>query len=225
MITLGILNNQPVVRAGIRSILKDVEDIQILGEAGNCDELQALVTQSSPRVLLMDLKIPGTTPVEVAKWVQTNSPDTALLVFTAQDQDVYLAVMEDAGAVGFFNTETSAENLIAAIHRADEWEILFDGNQLKRIDEWQKAAGDKWVKLSKRQKQVLQRLAQGFSKADVATQLDINFRMVDYHIGEFLKVLNVKSLTDAVNWMHKYFPESTGSILFMSELPLHLMEV
>jgi DNA-binding NarL/FixJ family response regulator len=212
MITLAILNNQPVVRAGIRSMLKDVEDIQILGEAGNSDELQALVTQSPPRVLLMDLKILGTSPVEIAKWMQTNSPDTALLVFTAEEQDIYLAVMLDAGAVGFLNTETSAENLIAAIRRTDEWEILFDDNQLKRIEEWQKVAGNKWRNLSKRQKQVLQRLAQGFSKADVAAHLDIKPRMVDYHIGEFLKVLKVKSLTDAVNWLHKHFPENSGSI-------------
>jgi DNA-binding NarL/FixJ family response regulator len=212
MITLAILNNQPVVRAGIHSMLKDEDGIRIVGDAENSSDVQVLVTQLQPRILLIDLKIPGTSPVEIADWVRINFPDTLPLVFSAQDKDVYLAEMMNAGAVGFLNTEISAEDLMAAIRRADKGETLFDDEQLKRIDEWQKAAGEKWLKLRKRQKRILQMLAEGTSKAEVAKQTGLSVSGVGFHIDTIKKILKVKSILESVNWLHKYFPENSGSI-------------
>lgn len=144
--------------------------------------------------------------------MRTNFPETAILTLTNHDHDAYLASTIDVGAAGLFNLDVSAIGLKRAIRLAAQNEILFDQEQLGRAEQWQKSAGEKWAHLSKRQKQVLQLRGQGISKVDVATQLEISPIMVDYHIGKFLKRLKVKSLADAVNWMHKYFPENLGTM-------------
>lgn len=213
MITLVIANNQPVVRAGIRSMLKNAGDIQIVGETDNGHDIQSLVTQLRPRILLMDLNLPGPSAVEIAKWLQANFPETALLVFTSQDKDAFLATMMNAGAVGFLSTEIPAKELVAAIRSANAGEILFDETQMRRVEEWQKAAGEKWAKLTKRQRQVLQMLVNGLSKVEVAKQLRLSVRGVEFHIDATKKILKVKSTLVCVNWLHKYFPENSGALI------------
>ena len=212
MITLIFADNHTVVRAGIRTILSGAPDIQIVGEAENGSDVQQLVAQLRPQVLLLELKMPGLPSAEIERWVRANYPETTTLVLTAHDQDAYLVSMMDAGVVGWLNKEISAEKLTDAIRRAAQGEILFDQQQLDRAEQWRKVAGEKWAGLSKRQKQVLQLLAQGTNRVEVSNRLGSRLRMVDYHIGKFLKKLKVKSLTDAVNWVHKYFPENPGSI-------------
>jgi two-component system, NarL family, response regulator LiaR len=212
MITLVFADNHSVVRAGVRTILSVATDIQIVGEAENGVEVQKLVERLRPRILLLGLKMPGLTPAEIGRWARVHFPETAILVLTAYDQDAYLVNMMDAGAVGWLNMEASAEKLIEAVRRAANGEILFDQEQLARAELWRKVAGEKWKSLSKRQKQVLQLLAQGTTKVDVTERLGIHLRMVDYHISKFLKKLKFKSLTEAVNWLHKYFPHHSGSI-------------
>lgn len=207
MITLVIADNHPVVRAGLRTLLSAAPDIQIVGEAENSNEAQRLVAELMPRVLLLDLKIPRPSPVEIGKWVCANYPETASLILTAQNQEAYLASLIDAGFAGMLNQEASAERLIEAVRGVADGEILFDELQLERAQEWRKAAGEKWDGLSRRQRQVLQLVAQGTSREDVAAQLEIGRSAVEYHIGNLLENLKFKSLLEAVCWLHKYFPD------------------
>src|SRR5690242_17460719 len=129
-ITLVLADDHAVARAGIRAILSNVPDIEIIGEAENGDEVQALVAKLQPRMLLLDLKMPGKPSAEIEKWVRTNYPGTVTLVLTAHDRDSYLTQMIDAGAVGLLDKSESGERLVGAIRRAARGEILFDSAQL-----------------------------------------------------------------------------------------------
>jgi DNA-binding NarL/FixJ family response regulator len=212
MITLVFADSHPVVRAGIRTILSEVPDIQVVGEADNSTDVQRLVEQLRPQILLLDLKMRGSSTAEVIGWVHANFPETAMLILTAHDHDAYLASTMDAGVVGLLNTDVPAERLVGAIRYAAQGEILFDKEQLDRAERWRKVAGEKWASLSKRQKQILRLLAQGATRVEVAEQLGIHLRVVNYHIGMFLKRLKFKSLLATINWAHKYFPGDLGTI-------------
>jgi DNA-binding NarL/FixJ family response regulator len=157
--------------------------------------------------LLLDLNIPGRSPAEIGKWVRANFPKTITLVLTAQNQDIYLASLIDAGIAGMLSQDDSPEMLTEAIRVAAQGEIIFDDQQLDRAQQWRKVAGEKWAGLSNRQKQVLQLLAQGTSRKDVAAQLKIGPSAVEYHIGNLPESLMFKSLLEAVCWLHKYFPD------------------
>jgi DNA-binding NarL/FixJ family response regulator len=142
--------------------------------------------------------------------VRANFPETATLVSTAYDQDAYLVSMMEAGVVGWLGQELPPDRLIGAILRAANGEILFDEQQLERAELWRRVAGEKWESLSERQKLILQLLAQGSNRVEIANQLEIGPRTVEYHINKILKILKVKSLTNAVCWVYKYLPDNWG---------------
>jgi DNA-binding NarL/FixJ family response regulator len=210
MITLVFADDHAVTRAGIRMILSQAPDIQIVGEAENGLEVQGLVERLRPQVLLLDLKMPGPPPAEIEKWVRTHCPETATLVLTAHDRDYYLTAMIDSGAVGLIDKNQPGEILIGAIRRAAQGEILFDERQMNRARHWRATAGAKWASLTERERQALTLLAQGLDRVETASRLEIVPKTVDYHIAHILKKLDVKSYKEAICWVHKYVSDDLG---------------
>jgi len=207
MITLVLADDHAVARAGVRAILSTAPDIQIVGEAENGDEVQALVAKSCPNILLLDLKMPGMHPADIEKWVRTHYPETITLVLTAHDRDSYLTKMIDAGAAGLIDKSESSERLLGAIRRAATGEILFDRAQLDRARHWRAEAGEKWDSLTRRERETLLLLVQGFDNAHIAKALTIASKTVAYHITNILDKLEVTSRQEAIAWVHKYMPE------------------
>lgn len=207
MITLVLADDHAVIRAGIRAILSQAPDLEIVGEAENGDEVQELVAKLRPRILLLDLKMPGPHPAEIEKWVRANYPDTVTLVLTAHDRDSYLTKMIDAGASGLIDKNESGERLVGAIRRAATGEILFDSEQLDRARQWRASAGKKWESLTAREREILRLLVQGFDNAHIAKLLTVTSKTVAYHVTNILEKLEVSSRQEAVAWVHKYLPE------------------
>jgi DNA-binding NarL/FixJ family response regulator len=117
-ISVLIVDDHPAFRAGIRAILEKTSDIYVAGEAGNADEAGRLLDEVRPRIILLDLKIPGFSPSEFEKWAREHYPETITLVLTAHDRDAYLASMMEAGTVGYLDKNMRGEQLISSIRRA-----------------------------------------------------------------------------------------------------------
>ena len=207
MITLVLADDHAVARAGVRAILSLASDIQIVGEAENGDEVQELVAKSRPRILLLDLKMPGMRPAEIEKWVRTHYPETVTLVLTAHDRDSYLTKMIDAGAAGLIDKSESGERLLGAIRRAASGEILFDREQLDRARNWRQGAGKQWESLTNREREILLLLVKGFDNAHIADVLTVTSKTVAYHVTNILEKLEVSSRQEAVAWVHTHLPE------------------
>jgi DNA-binding NarL/FixJ family response regulator len=207
MITVVFADDHPLTREGIRSALSKAADIQIVGEAENGDQVQPLVEELRPQILLLDLKMPGRPSAEIERWVRAHYPETATLILTAHDRDAYLVEMMDAGAVGLLDKEASAERLIGAIRRAASGETLFDAGQYQRAERWRKAAGEKWDSLTEREKQITQLLVAGADKERINLKLEIAVRTVDYHLANLFKKLEVKSQKEVLDWAHKYLSD------------------
>lgn len=207
IITLILADDHPVAREGVRGILAKAPDIQIIGEAENGDGIKDLIPKLQPHILLLDLKMPGTSPFEIEKWVRENYPETITLVLTAHDRDCYLAGMMDAGAAGYLAKTERAENLIAAIRRAANGEYLFTHEQLIRARNWKREAGEKWEKLTEREREVLLLMEQGLSNKAIAKQLCVTSKTIAYHISAIFDRLDVESRHEAVAWHQKYFPK------------------
>lgn len=207
MITVILADDHPMVREGIRSVLNKTPDIQIVGEAETGNEVQTLIGQLRPRILLLDLKMPGPHPAEIEKWVRTHYPETVTLVLTAHDRDSYLSRMMDAGAAGLIDKNESGERLVGAIRRAARGEFLFDNRQLDRARQWRQTAGEKWESLTNREREILRLLVKGFDNAHIGNVLMITGKTVAYHITNILVKLGVNSRQEAIAWMHKYSPD------------------
>lgn len=200
VISVLLADDHPVTRAGIRAILEKAPDIQVVGEAQDGTEAQELVVQLYPRILLLDLQMPGPRPVEIEKWVRANCPETITLVLTAHDRDAYLADMIETAA-GFIIKGTPAENLVAAIRRAARGEILFNGEQRSRAYRWREKVGKKWDSLTERERQILIWVAKGKTDKEIAQELQIKVKTVSNHICNILNKLNIDSRIEAALWV------------------------
>ena len=128
-ISVLVVDDHPLIRAGIRAMLEKTSDMYVTGEAGNGNEAENLLDKLHPKIILLDLKMPGFSPSAFEKVARQKYPETITLVLTAHDCDAYLANMMDAGAVGYLDKEARAEQLIEAIRRAASGESIFDEQQ------------------------------------------------------------------------------------------------
>lgn len=207
IISVLLADDHPVTRAGIRAILDEAHDIQVVGEAKDGTEAQELVAQLHPRILLLDLQMPGPRPVEIEKWVRVHCPDTTTLVLTGHDRDAYLVSMMETGAAGFISKGVPAENLVRAIRRAAQGEILFNGEQLARARRWREKVGGKWESLTEREQEVLRLLAQGLDNETISEALCVTTRTVESHITNILRKLGGSSRLEAVTWVRDHLPD------------------
>jgi len=124
-----LADDHPAMRAGIRAFLEKASDIQVVGEAGDGEEVRRLVEELGPHVLLLDLYMPGPKPEDTVTWVRAHSPETAVLVLTAHDIDAYLAAMVAAGIAGFVLKEKVPEQIVDAVRRAARQEVILTAEQ------------------------------------------------------------------------------------------------
>ncbi len=206
-ITILIADDHQIVRAGIRTILEEAPDMHVIGEAEDGDTAQKLVAELQPQVLLLDLKMPGLSSAELEKWVRNNFPNTITLVLTAHDRDNYLSQMLDAGVAGYMDKKTRGEQLIAAIRRAVNGEMLFSSEQIQRARQWRQQEGLKWQRLTPREREILQCLANGLDNAGISSHLSISQKTVAFHITNILEKLKLRSRQAAATWFNKNIPD------------------
>jgi DNA-binding NarL/FixJ family response regulator len=199
-LSILLADDHPLTREGIRSILEKVPDMEIVGEAQDGDEIKRLVARLRPQILLLDLKMPNLSPAKLEEWVRINYPETITLVLTAHDRDAYLSNMMDAGAAGYLDKKIRAGQLISSIRRAARGEIIFDDEQIERIQRWRKETRNKWESLSNREREVLQKLTEGEDNIAIASSLEIAPNTVEKHLTNIYKKLGVTSRTEAAIW-------------------------
>ena len=199
-ISLLLTDDDPITRAGVRALLMKARDIRIVGEAKDGYEAQQMVARLHPKVLLLDLRMPGLSAAELEKWVRENHPETVTLVLTAHDRDAYLASMIEAGAAGYMSKDESAEGLISAVRRAAQGEILFDVEQFARARRWRETVTEKWGSLTERERQVLKLVAAGMENKDISEALQVTPRTAAFHISRILEKLGVDTRYQAMAW-------------------------
>ena len=214
IITVGVVDDHPAMRRGIRAILEQAPGIEVVGEASDGTQAMALVAQFQPRILLLDIEMPGPRACDVEKWVRTHYPATITLVLTAHNYDAYLADMVEAGAQGFLLKEIDEHYLVKAIHRAVEGELLLTGAQLERIQRWRQDVGEKWGSLTARERAVVRLVTQGRRNSDIAQSLGIAEHTVETHLGHALHKLALSNRTELTTWVlqHKLAVEDPNLV-------------
>ncbi len=207
-ITILLADNHPTTRAGIRTILNETPDIQVIGEAEDEWQLRKMIAELRPNILLLDLVILGPAPAHIENWIRTSFPETITLVLTASDRDADLATMMDAGIKGFLSKTETGETLISAIRQAISGNNLFTEEQFVRANRWRQEIGRKLDSLTKRERQVIDLIVEGYDNKSIAQKLGVTIRTVGYHVTNILKKLDVKSRHEAIAWAHKCLPDN-----------------
>lgn len=206
-ITILIADDEPLARAGIRTVLSPVEDFEVVGEAQDGFEVQELVPKILPKILLLDYQMPGPGAYNLEKWIRENYPETTALVLTAHDRDAYLSETIDSGMAGFLLKNEKAERLIQSIRDVANGTPLFTEEQIERAQKWKKDVGTRWESLSSREREVFRHLTSGEDNKKLAKSLAISIKTVEFHITNILKKLDVTSREEVVVWMLKHQPD------------------
>jgi DNA-binding NarL/FixJ family response regulator len=206
-ISVLIVDDHPPTRAGIRSMIEKTPDLYVIGEAESGEEAQRLLAEFRPKIVLLDLVMPGFSPSGFERWARENYPETITLVLTSHDRDAYLASMIDAGAAGYLDKKLRAEQLIDAIRRAAEGAVYFSDEQIARARKWDEDVTQKWERLSHREHEILQHIAGGENNGKIADSLSISLKTVEFHITNILRKLDMNSRDEVIVWMLKHRPD------------------
>ncbi|MFT0611330.1 response regulator [Rhodococcus qingshengii] len=192
MISVLIVDDQRLVRAGLRMLCAAAEDMTVAGEASNGVEAVALAAELDPDVILMDLRMPGLDGIGATQQIVKAGHRARILVLTTFDDDDHLYPALAAGASGFFVKDTEPAELLGAIRRIAEGEMVFTPELLRRVVDRaviggiaDTAATEK-VPLTDRESQVLALVAEGKSNQEIADTLHLGVTTVKTHVANLM---------------------------------------
>ncbi len=193
-ITCLIVDDHEVVREGLRLSLSRAPHIRVIGEAGDGETAVALVARRKPDVVIMDVRMPGMDGLEATREIMQQTPQTAVLIFTAFSERSLLARGLESGAKGYILKEAPHETLLRAIERIAKGEGYVDPALMPAF----LSGKDSTDMLTPREREILQLLADGMSNADVASKLFISQETVKSHVRHILNKLEADTRTQAV---------------------------
>jgi DNA-binding NarL/FixJ family response regulator len=193
-ITCLIVDDHEVVREGLRLSLSRAPHIRVVGEASTGDQAIELAERRRPKVVLMDVRMPGMDGLEATKILNARLPDIAVLIFTAYSERGLLSKGLESGAKGYVLKEAPHETLVRAINKVAAGDPYVDPALMPAF----LPAKDRDDILTSREREILQLLANGMSNADVAAQLVISQETVKSHVRHILAKLEADTRMQAV---------------------------
>ncbi|MCG2785306.1 MAG: response regulator transcription factor [Anaerolineae bacterium] len=205
-ISVVIVDDHPIVRAGMRAILNSAGDINILGEGVNGADALRLVVELRPDVLALDVQLPDLNGLEVTRQLRQKGSSTAVLILTAHDDSQTVFGLLQSGAVGYVLKDEALETLVSAVRVAARGETWLSPAVARQVVNRAVAGGPashpagipKEVSaLTARESEVLRLIARGLDNTAIAQELCLTKRTVQNHISNIYGKLGVSCRTEA----------------------------
>lgn len=197
---IAIVDDDPLVRMGLRAILQSEPGWEVVAEAGDGATAITQVGHAEPDVVLMDVRMPGIDGLEATRQIVASGSSTKVLVLTTFDVDEYVFEAMRAGAVGFVLKRLPPTELIEAVRVVAAGEsMLFPASTRGIIERFAgTASGYDLPDLTEREADVLRELARGQSNPEIAAGLFVSVETVKSHVASILTKLGVRDRTQAV---------------------------
>lgn len=208
-ITLLLVDDQRLMRDGLRTLLELEDDLRVVGEASNGEEALIRYEETMPAVVLMDIRMPGMDGVEATRRLRARHPDARIIILTTFDDDEYVFDGLRAGAVGYLLKAVSGTELAAAIRTVAQGGALIDPAVTpKVVAEFARLAASTRPAslpepLSERELEIIQLLAQGLNNRAMAQRLFLAEGTVKNYISTILQKLDARDRTHAVARAHE----------------------
>ena len=197
-ITVLLAEDHTIVREGFRTMLQLEDDMEVVGEAQNGREAVALAKKLRPAVVLMDIAMPLLNGLEATRQVLKDLPATKVIMLSAHSDDAYVQSASESGAVGFLLKQTSAQDVCRAIREVHQGKTFFSPSISKRLGRLHPTAPNragvlkkKAARLTSREMEVLQLIAEGKANKETASELGIGIKTVEKHREHLMAKLDI----------------------------------
>jgi DNA-binding NarL/FixJ family response regulator len=205
-----LVDDHPMMRAGVAQLVNKQPDLEICCEAGNPAEAFNALEKAKVDLLLTDITMPGRSGIEFIKDLLVLHPELSILVVSMHDETIYAERMLRAGARGYIMKEAGGENLLAAIRQVLGGQVYVSPRMSAKIldnlsSRKPRGSISPIEKLSDREFEIFQLIGQGKSTREIARQLNLSSKTVDVHRGHIKEKLELKDVTSlmrhAVRWV------------------------
>lgn len=193
MIRIFIVDDHPVVIEGLRSLLQNEREIEWAGHAMSAASCLGFFVNNTADVLLMDINMPGMDGIELCAVMKEKYPGIFVLGLSTFNQGAYIKKMMEHGASGYILKNSSKEEMMKAIHTVNEGGIFFSGEVGESLRAYQQNDISKLPELSRREKEILGLIAEGYTNPEIAEKLFLSSFTVDSHRKNLLAKLEVKN--------------------------------
>jgi DNA-binding NarL/FixJ family response regulator len=197
-ITVLLAEDHTIVREGFRKMLELEADLEVAGEAQDGRQAVAMARKLCPDVVLMDIAMPRLNGLEATRQVLKALPVTKVLILSAHSDDAYVKSAAAAGAVGFLLKQTSAHEVCRAIREVHKGKKFFSSAVARRFDRLNAPVPSrngslhkKEARLTSREMEVLQLIAEGKANKETAAELGIGLKTVEKHREHLMRKLDI----------------------------------
>ncbi|WP_123042599.1 response regulator transcription factor [Cohnella candidum] len=198
-----IVDDHPMFRHGVRTLFSTTPDLEVVGEAANGQEALTLASELIPDVMLMDIRMPGESGVEITRKITSRFPAVRILILTMFEDDASVFTAMRSGAKGYVLKDADKDELLRAIRAVGNGEAIFSPGIASRMIEYfsmsrPAASEEMFPELSVREREVLYLMTEGLSNAAISSKLEISGKTVANYITNILNKLQVQDRHEAM---------------------------
>ncbi|HEU4947468.1 MAG TPA: response regulator transcription factor [Kribbella sp.] len=204
-ISVVVVDDEPLIRSGLRAIIDAEPDLSVVGEAGDGAEVVPVVRRLRPDVVLMDVRMPAVDGIQATRLLLDGpAPTPRVLVVTTFENDDYVYDALRAGASGFLLKRTPPDDIVQAIRTVAGSESLLFPEAIRALamaharEQEHRPAGLDHAQLTDREQEVLRLMARGLSNAEIADELVLGVQTIKTHVANLLAKLGARDRTQAV---------------------------
>ena len=207
-IRIVIVEDHTIVREGLRPLLEG-RGVEVIGEAGDGLEAVGIVKELAPQVVIMDVALPRLGGIEATRRIVKGNPDMKVIMLTIHDEPQYVFKSLEAGAKGYLVKEAPLEELMTAIKAVMKGETYLSSNfPPSLIESYVKMAkrgkkADEFSQLTRREREILQHIAEGRTSPQIAKALFISKKTVENHRANIMEKLDIHDTAGLVRYAIK----------------------
>ena len=200
-----VVDDHPLVRLGLTTLIDDHPNMRVVGEAGTAVDALNAVKTLRPDVVLMDIRMPGETGIDATRQITARFPETRVVILTSFVDDELVMRAIQAGAAGYVLKQADNNELLRAIEAAANGEALLDPSitarmltQMRKLG--QQVEGNAFRDLSGREISVLRELAHGKTNAEIGQELSLSEKTVRNHVSALLEKLHLSNRVELATY-------------------------
>ena len=203
-IRIALVDDHPVVLAGIRALLLGVPDVELVSEANTGAAGLKAICECSPDIAVIDLSLPDFSGMELARRLSKRCPEVKIIALTVHEDRAYVHPVLDAGARGYLLKRSAGDELLRAIRAVNQGSLYLDpaiaDKASTNVPELVLTSENEGGELSRREEDVLKLVAQGFSNKQIAGQLEISVKSVETYKARASEKKGLRSRADIVRY-------------------------